>query len=136
MTEQARQQTTDILNKVNKKEKKKHYYPSNNGYIVNAKTGIQYPIKFKSKDTSALYHVIDSSAKYDKHGYIRDRKINYINEPNHLFYDSPEQYKMHHGSNITTDEIIAWHKKQQELNINIYNTDLEPNEEIDCIEVK
>lgn len=116
----------------NIKEKKRHYYttkPSQRSYIVNAKTGVEYPIKFNSNESRILYHVIDSTAYYDKNGYIRNRKINYINEPNHLFYDSPEQYKLHHGSNITAKQMISWHEKQKEFNINIYNTEIEYNEE-------
>ena len=134
------QQNIDVVvNTTNASKKKRHYYPtkpSNNNYIVNAKTGIKYSIKFNSKESRALYHVIDSTAFYDKEGYIRNRKLNYINEPNHLFYDSPEQYKMHHGSNITTQEIIDWHNKQKELNINIYSSKIDECETVEQIEVK
>ena len=126
-------------NNAKNKEKKRHYYPTNDShhsYIVNARTGVKYPFKFKSFESKGLYHVIDSTAMYDKNGYIRNRKINYINEPNHLFYDSPEQYKMHHGSTITIDDIIAWHKKQEQLNINIYDVKVEENETLEYTEVK
>jgi hypothetical protein len=101
--------------------KKAHYFTtisSPNKYIVNAKTGVSYPFKFNSSESKTLYHVIDSTAKYDKSGYIRNRKLNYVNEPNHLFYDSPEQYTFHYGSNLTTNEILEWHNKQAELKFN------------------
>jgi hypothetical protein len=107
--------------------KKAHYFTttqSPNKYIVNAKTGVSYPFKFNSFESQTLYHVIDSTAKYDKSGYIRNRKLNYVNETNHLFYDSPEQYKIHHGSNLSTNEILEWHTKQAELKINDSENDL------------
>ena len=137
----AEQQTAEPQAEENKvsKDKKRHYYPTNPSlysYIVNAKTGIKYPVKFNSAESSALYHVIDSTAKYDKNGFIRNRKNNYINEPNHLFYDSPEQYKMHNGSKISTNEIITWHNKQKELNINIYNAELQKNEHLETVTVE
>lgn len=130
-----------ITTKQKDKSKKSHYFPTKPtpySNIVNAKTGIPYPFNFSSNESKGLYHVIDSTAKYDSNGFIRNRKLEYINEPIHLFYDSPEQYKMHYGSNITTDEILAWHNKQKELDINIYECkNIIENENIsESVEVK
>ena len=108
--------------------KKAHYYPTTQSphkYIVNAKTGVKYPFKFNSIESTRLYHVIDTTAKYDKSGFIRNRKLNYVNDTIHLFYDSPEDYKTHHGCKLSTAEILEWHKKQAEKQINETETETE-----------
>jgi hypothetical protein len=103
--------------------------PSRFKYIINAKTGVKYNFNFNSHESKSLYHVIDSTGVYDKDGFKRNRKINYINEPNHLFYDSPEQYKLHHGSNLSASNILKWHENQMLMNTELltdtdrYNAD-------------
>ena len=123
------------------KIKKRHYYTTNttkHSRIINAKTGVPYYFNFNSIESKNLYHVIDNTAKYDKNGFIKNRKLTYINEPNHLFYDSPEQYKLHHGSNMKPETILEWHKRQQNSNVNI-NCDIDKHsqtEETELVEVK
>jgi hypothetical protein len=125
----------------NDKFKKRHYYTTTSSKyskIINAKTGVPYYFNFNSLESKKIYHVIDATAKYDKNGFIKNRKLCYFNEPNHLFYDSPEQYKLHHGSNMKTETILEWHKRQQSSNVNI-NCDIDTHsliEETVLVEVK
>lgn len=75
-------------------------FPSNTmgQLIVNAATGIKYDICVGSKESLRLFKVIDTSGKYDKNGNKRKnddvKKIIYP-EPNHFYFDNPQEYSQH-----------------------------------------
>jgi hypothetical protein len=93
------------------------YYPSNrNGNLaVNASTGVEYDWKVGSRDMHRLYKVTDSSGYYDSRGYLRNKNSVPNYEPNHLYFDSPEQASKH--LRMPVNDVLAreWREKVERM---------------------
>jgi hypothetical protein len=104
-------------NKSSSSEKKPYYYPSNvpDQFIKNAVTGVKYPWRVGSFDSSRLFKVVDTIGKYDSNGYkIKPNSKNYPNpSPNHCYYDSPQQYMVHRKMIVQPELIERWKLKQE-----------------------
>lgn len=115
-TEEAMNMNMNILEDelVAVKKGKRQYYPSNGSIIVNAVTGTVYPYKVGSKESLCLYHIIDSSGHCDNEGrkLLPSRKTPANREPNHCYYNSPDEYQRHRK--IFLDETIVkkWNAMQ------------------------
>ena len=85
--------------KQSKKFGRRRYFTSNkqNSFIVNAETGSTYSWRVGSHESRYLFKIVDTTGVCDSNGYELDpRDDSYPNRnPNHIFYDSPEQYMKH-----------------------------------------
>jgi hypothetical protein len=105
------------------KVKKQSYYPSNtpDSFIKNAITGVAYPWKVGSKDAKRLFKVVDTLGLHDKNGTkIPGRKrrsdVGQVNPtPNHLYYDSPEEFMRHRNCKANQELIESWIQRKNEL---------------------
>lgn len=112
-------ETNKFVNRV----KKRAYYPSNtpDSFIKNAITGTAYPWKVGSKDSKRLFKVVDTLGFHDKQGSkLPGRKrrtdVGQINpNPNHLYYDSPEEFMRHRNCTVSPALIESWLKTKNEL---------------------
>jgi len=111
----------DISNKTNtssiKKTGKRKYFPSNNPQtlIRNAITGVEYSYYTGSKEQTLLFKCVDSTGKYDSQGYLIKSMLTPTNpNPNHLYFDSPEQCMRHLNISFSTDFIQKWYNSQPE----------------------
>lgn len=103
--------------------KKRTYYPSNacELFIKNAITGIAYPWKVGSKDSRRLFKVVDTLSLHDKNGFkLNGRRrrldVGQVNpNPNHLYYDSPEEFMRHQNCTVSPALIESWLKTKNEL---------------------
>jgi hypothetical protein len=103
--------------------KKSVYYPSNtpDSFIKNAITGTVYPWKVGSKDSKRLFKVVDTLGLHDNQGIkLPGRKrrsdVGQVNpNPNHLYYDSPEEFMRHRNCTVTPALIESWLKTKNEL---------------------
>ena len=106
--------------------KKRVYYPSNtpDAFIKNAITGTAYPWKVGSKDSKRLFKVVDALGLHDKQGIkLPGRKrrsdVGQVNpNPNHLYYDSPEEFMRHRNCTVGQSLIESWLKTKNELFFN------------------
>lgn len=93
------------------------YYPSNkqNKFICNAVTGVPYPWRVGSKESLQLYKTFDTTGTCDEDGKLmRNNDVRYPNRtPNHLYYDSPEQFMRHTGIKLDPTYVQGWHNRQQ-----------------------
>ena len=89
------------------------YYPSNrNGNLaVNAATGVEYEWKVGSFDMHRLYTVVDASGYYDRRGYLRRKNSPPNYEPNHLYFDSPDQASKHLRMSVSEKVAQEWREK-------------------------
>jgi len=97
----------------NSMEKKKpYYYPSNvpDKFIKNAVTGVEYPWRVGSLDSSRLFKMVDTIGNYDSNGYkIKPHNKRYPNpSPNHCYYDSPQQFMTHRKMLVQPEMIERW----------------------------
>ena len=95
------------------------YYPSNisDTFIRNAVTGRCYPFKVGSNESRRLFKVIDTIGNIDSNG----RKIQVIKKhgvitpinsnPNHLYYNSPEEYMRHRHCEVQPEFIKQWKER-------------------------
>jgi hypothetical protein len=105
------------------KVKKRTYYTSNSpdSFIKNAITGVAYPWKVGSKDAKRLFKVVDTLGLHDKNGTkIPGRKrrsdVGQINSnPNHLYYDSPEEFTRHRNCKVNQELIESWLQTKNSL---------------------
>jgi hypothetical protein len=112
-------ETDKFVNRV----KKRAYYPSNvpDSFIKNAITGSVYPWKVGSKDSKRLFKVVDTLGIHDKQGIkLPGRKqrtdVAQVNpNPNHLYYDSPEEFMRHRNCTVTPALIQSWLKTKNTL---------------------
>lgn len=112
-------ETDKFVNKV----KKRVFCPSNtpDSFIKNAITGVAYPWKVGSIDSKRLFKVVDTLGLHDKHGFkLPGRKqrseVGQINpNPNHLYYDSPEEFMRHRNCKVSQELIDSWLKTKNEL---------------------
>jgi len=83
----------------------RRYFPSNkqNSFIVNAETGVAYPWRVGSYDSRRLFKMVDTTGVCDINGFMIDRHTeSYPNRnPNHIYYDSPDQFMKHHRTTLT-----------------------------------
>ena len=101
------------------------YYPSNvlENSIVNAASGVSYPFQVGSLESLKLFHVVDATGTVNSMGI----KEGYNCEPNHLYYDSPQQYMRHRGgrNGVSSKDILNWERKVSQLFPN--SNDTKPN---------
>jgi hypothetical protein len=100
-------------------KKRAAYYPSNTqgGFIVNAITGVEYPWRVGSEDARRLFRAVDTTGTHDKEGRkLKPNSPDFPNpNPNHLYYDSPQQFMQHRRVKITPALVEQWHTAQQEF---------------------
>jgi hypothetical protein len=110
------------------------YYTSNvsNTFIRNAATGVMYPFKVGSNESRQLFKIVDTTGLYDVNGKRiippRQRANNGVASssllqtnpnPNHLYYDSPEEYARHFSTkqrvnvNLNPDFVKGWHERRK-----------------------
>lgn len=103
--------------------KKRSYYPSNtpDSFIKNAVTGTAYPWKVGSKDSKRLFKVVDALGLHDKQGIKlpgRKRRSDVVQanpNPNHLYYDSPEEFMRHRNCTVSPVLIERWLKSKNDF---------------------
>jgi hypothetical protein len=103
---------------------KRTYYTSNKPgtFIRNALTGREYEWKVGTPDSLRLFKVVDTIGNHDKNGcrIINSNKRRgvttiYNSEPNHLYYDTPEEFMRHRNCRIHKDLILQWTEKRNHL---------------------
>ena len=98
-------------------KKYNRYFPSNKqeGFIVNAVTGVKYPLRVGSSESLSLFRVVDTTGEFDNKG--RKLKItspNYPNPtPNHCYYDNPQQFMTHRRLQLNPILVEKWYANQQ-----------------------
>lgn len=101
--------------------KKPFYYPSNvqGKLIKNAITGVEYPWRVGSNDARRLFKVVDTTGTCDNQGRkLKPNAPEYPNpNPNHCYYDSPQQYMSHRRMIVHPQFIERWQLVQQEFNV-------------------
>jgi len=114
--------------------KPRTYYTSNvsNTFIRNAATGVMYPFKVGSNESRQLFKIVDTTGLYDVNGKRitppRQRNKNGVApsllpnpNPNHLYYDSPEEYARHFSTkqrvnvNLNQDFVKGWHERRKAI---------------------
>ena len=108
----------NVLEKTTKKVGKRRYYPSNKAqsYIRNAVTGVKYSFTVGSAAQRALYKMVDATGTCDSDGFVITSKYDLPNSnPNHLFYDSPEQCMSNLRISIQPEDIARWRERTQSL---------------------
>ena len=108
----------NVLEKTTKKVGKRRYYPSNKAqsYIRNAVTGVKYSFTVGSAAHRALYKMVDATGTCDSDGFVITSKYDLPNSnPNHLFYDSPEQCMSNLRISIQPEDIMRWRERTQTI---------------------
>ena len=87
-----------------KKAGRRRYFPSNtqNSFIVNAETGVVYPWRVGTNNSRRLFKMVDTTGTCDSNGFeMNSHEDTYPNRnPNHIYYDSPEQYMKHQRATL------------------------------------
>ena len=91
-------------------DRRRRYYPSNKmgQYIANASYGHRYPWKVGSYDSLKLYRVTDSSGMCDGSGIRLTKSDNHNQEPNNLYFNSPEEYERVMRTKLSPEGISRW----------------------------
>jgi len=101
------------------REARRSYYPSNTpeAPVVNAISGHPYPFKVGSLESLRLFHVTDATGQCDERGLVCPRSGRGNPEPNHLYFESPEQYQrfLGRGPRFDTAFCEAWRSKVNAL---------------------
>ena len=108
----------NVMEKTTKKVGKRRYYPSNKAqsYIRNAVTGVKYSFTVGSAAQRVLYKMVDATVTCDEDGFVITSKYDLPNSnPNHLFYDSPEQCMSNLRISIQPEDISRWRERSQTL---------------------
>ena len=73
--------------------------------------------KVGSVESLLLFKVVDTLGLYDNTGVKLNRKsANYPNRnPNHCYYDSPQQYMTHSRNRLSPELIEQWKARQSEI---------------------
>jgi len=99
--------------------KRPFYFPSNKpGMLLkNAVTGLDYPWKVGSIDSLRLFKVVDTLGLYDATGVKLNKKSpDFPNRnPNHCYYDSPQQYMTHSRNTLDPELIKRWKESQNKI---------------------
>ena len=87
------------------------YFPSNTqqALIRNAVTGEKYEWLVGSAASAKLFKMVDTTGTCDTDGYViksRDSLPNH--NPNHLYYDSPEQAMSNLNISLSSELIERW----------------------------
>lgn len=115
--------------------KQRAYYTSNgsSSFIRNAATGVQYPFRVGSNEARQLFKIVDTTGIYDVNGkkYMPPRyrspkdpkpeKLQVLPNPNpnHLYYDSPEEYARHFSTkqrvnvSVNIEFAKAWQERKK-----------------------
>jgi hypothetical protein len=100
-----------------KKIGRQSYFPSNkeNSFIVNAETGEAYPWRVGSRDSCRLFKMVDSTGTCDSNGFKMNHNDDaYPNRnPNHIYYDSPEQYMKHQRTTLAPHFQTNFNKRKE-----------------------
>ena len=107
-----------------KKLGRRCYFPSNvqDSFIVNAETGVRYPWRVGSSGSRCLFKMVDTTGACDRNGFlINTRDESYPNRnPNHIYYDTPEQYMRHQRTTLDPELLKSYHKRMSEFTTNDY----------------
>jgi hypothetical protein len=99
--------------------KRPFYFPTNKPcmLIKNAVSGLDYKIKVGTFDSLKLFKVVDTTGVYDSAGVKLNRKSpNFPNKnPNHCYYDSPQQYMTHTRNRLNPELIELWRFRVSEI---------------------
>jgi hypothetical protein len=108
-----------VTMKQTRKIGRRRYFPSNkqNSFIVNAETGTPYTFRVGSHESLRLFKMVDSTGTCDSEGYIMNMKDDiYPNRnPNHIFYDSPEQFEKHQRTTLASHFTENFKKRMEQL---------------------
>jgi hypothetical protein len=103
-------------------KKSQTYFPSNGQekLILNAITGVEYPWQVGSKDARRLFHVVDTTGTFDSQGRrMKPTATGFPNpNPNHCYYDSPQQFMTHRKMTVNPQLIERWQAAQQDFTPN------------------
>ena len=112
-------------NSVNANNGQQHkYYPTSGQAgkrCRNAMTGVEYA--WRVGTTAALdnlFHSVDTTGKCDAEGFLISAKSQkygvYPNpNPNHLYYDSPEQFMRHQRILLNPELVKRWRERHQQV---------------------
>ena len=110
--------TVVVTIKQKRKVGRRRYFPSNaeNSFIVNAETGEEYPLRVGTRDSLHLFRMVDTTGTCDREGYEMDqRDENFPNRnPNHIYYDNPEQYMSHQRTTLAPHFLENFKKRRAE----------------------
>ena len=93
---------------------RRQYYPTNGQQkrIRNAMTGELYPWRVGTLDSLRLFKMVDATGTCSADGYkILTRQLLPNPAPNHLFYNSPEEYMQHQRMSLPGAYIASWRAK-------------------------
>lgn len=106
-----------------KKLGRRCYFTSNvqDSFIVNAETGVRYPFRVGSNASRCLFKMIDTTGACDRNGFLINKMDeSYPNRnPNHIYYDSPEQYMRHQRTTLDSEFVRSYHERVSKLTKNI-----------------
>ena len=100
----------ETVAKKSHKTGRRKYYPSNKSqsFIINAVTGEAYPYKVGSFDQRRFYKIVDTTGTCDAEGYSISRRDPTNPNPNHMFFESPEECMRHLRIQISPEEVKKW----------------------------
>lgn len=124
--ERERQEDLDHQEELAASDVRRSYYPSNSleTPVVNAVSGVPYPFAVGSLASMRLYHVTDATGTTSASGAAEG----FNPEPNHLYYDNPQQYMRHRGGRkgVSAKDVAAWESKVARLFPNPDSFDPDP----------
>ena len=82
-------------------------------YPVNAVTGREYRYKIGTGESRLLYKVVDSTGEISSKGYRLTRREPRNPNPNHLYYDDPQQFANHSGLWVDPEFVKQWLKDRR-----------------------
>jgi len=110
----------------------RQYYPTSGTAgkrCRNALTGVDYEWRVGSLAAKEnLFHSVDTTGKCDPEGYripvknYRSDNSTYIYpnpNPNHLYYDSPEQFMRHQRIILSSEFVQRWHETHRLPNVDV-----------------
>ena len=123
LTENDYNDYSDNNNSFKEAPVKRKYYTSNSpdSFIKNAITGALYPYKVGSNDSRRLFKIVDTTGNYDNDGVrikkpkFRGKEYCINSNPNHLFYNTPEECMRHMRVTFQPAFLEQWNKRRNEL---------------------
>jgi len=111
-----------ITTQQRRKPGRRRYFPSNqqNSFIVNAETGEVYPWRVGSHDSLRLFQMVDVTGTCDNNGYeLKITEEGFPNRnPNHIYYDSPEQYMKHQRATLAPHFVENFRLRKTNFTVN------------------
>ena len=102
-------------------KKRPAYFPTNGQgkLIQNAITGVEYAWRVGSNDARRLFRVVDTTGVYDNQGRrLKPNATDFPNpNPNHCYYDSPQQFMSHRRMTVQPQLIEHWQTVQEVFNV-------------------